>query len=285
MNRLKFIIITGLSGAGKSIALHFFEDMGFFCIDNFLPSLLPNFAQICNKSGLNKTALVIDARGGKFFKKFSSGLKELQNHKIDYKIIFLEAKDAALIRRFSETRRKHPLARKGRISSGIKKERLILENIRKIADKIIDTTSLSPQQLKKEMLSNYCLEKPMKEINITIVTFGFKFGVPLDADLLFDVRFIPNPFYHKKLQSLTGLNKRVKNFVLKHREAGLFLKKLFNLIKFLIPYYIKEGKSNLTISIGCTGGKHRSIVIGKELNNFLNKLKYTTTLEHRDIKK
>lgn len=283
--KTKFIIITGLSGAGKSISLHFFEDAGFFCIDNFLPALLPNFAQVCNKSGLNKVALVIDIRGGKFFKKFSSGLKELKKYKIMYEILYLEAKDSVLIRRFSETRRKHPLARGGRISSGIKKERTALKNIRKIASRIIDTTNLTPQQLRKEILPAAHPDKHLNEINLTVVTFGFKFGIPLDVDLLFDVRFMPNPFYIRELQSLSGLNQEVKKHVLSWPETKVFLKKIYELIKFLLPYYIKEGKSNLTIAIGCTGGRHRSIVIGKELWLYLNKLKYKTNLEHRDIKK
>lgn len=285
MIKNRFIIITGLSGAGKSLAMHFFEDMNYFCIDNLLPALLPNFAQICLRSNINKAALVIDIRGRKFFKDLFSALKALSKLNFQYKILFLEARDAVLVRRFSETRRRHPLFIKGRVALGIVEERKQLKKIRNISHHIIDTTKMSPQDLKKKIISIYFPEKDVKTLDIIVVTFGFKYGTPLDADLIFDVRFIPNPFYNKNLQNLSGKNKKVKNHVMKWSQTHQFLKKMYSLHKFLIPHYIKEGKSNLTIAIGCTGGRHRAVVIGEALTKFFKKLKYSVALEHRDLMK
>ena len=205
-NNKKFIILTGLSGAGKSTAIKYLEDAGFFCVDNFLPTLLPNIAHICIKSDIRKVALVIDARGGDFYKQLVRALKKLKLYKIKYRIIFLEAKDDSIIRRFSETRRKHPLSDKGRVSLGIKKERHILEKVRSISDRIIDTTNMLPKQLNYEIYSEISTDKKdAGHFNITVLSFGYKYGIPVDSDLVFDVRFIPNPYYVKKLQNYTGL--------------------------------------------------------------------------------
>lgn len=285
MTKNRFIIITGLSGAGKTLAMNFFEDMNYFCIDNLVPALLPNFAQICLKSNIKKVALAIDIRGRKFFKDLFAALKIISKLGFEYKILFLEAKDAVLVRRFSETRRKHPLSAKGRIALGIVKERKQLEKIRSVSHNIIDTTKMSLQDLKKKIISIYFPEKNVKTLNITIVTFGFKYGVPLDADLLLDVRFIPNPYYNTALKNLSGKNKKIKDYIMKWPQTCQFLNKIYSLYTFLIPHYIKEGKYNLTIAVGCTGGRHRAVVIGKEIADFLKKLKYSVTLEHRDLMK
>lgn len=285
MTKKNFIIITGLSGAGKSLAMHIFEDMGYFCIDNIHPALIYNFGQICLKSNVKKVALVIDIRGRKFFKELFSNLKNLEKLNINYQILFLEADDGTLIRRFSETRRKHPLAKGGRVLNSIQRERKELQRLRRIATHIIDTSKVSSLNLKDKILSAYFPEKTGKTLNINIVSFGFKFGVPIDSDLMFDVRFMPNPFYDYALQPLTGLNKKVINYVLSSNIVKIFLKKVCDLCAFLLPYYIKEGKSHLTISVGCTGGRHRSVVIANELGKYLKNKNYNVITEHRDIEK
>lgn len=285
MTKKKFIILTGLSGAGKSLALHIFEDMGFFCIDNLHPALIYNFGQIYLKSNVKKAAIVIDIRGRKFFKELFKNLKDLQKLNINYEILFFEAEDSTIIKRFSETRRKHPLAESGRVSTSIKEERMLLTPLKKIATQIIDTSNITSTQLKEKISSLYFPEKSLKPLDITVLSFGFKYGLPLDSDMVFDVRFMPNPFYDKKLQHLTGLHKKVKDYVLNSVLVANFLKKLYDLHAFLMPYYIKEGKSRLTISIGCTGGRHRSVVIAKELGDYLKKQRYNVKVEHRDIDK
>lgn len=285
MTKNKFIIITGVSGAGKSLALHIFEDMNFFCIDNLHPALIYNFGEIYLKSNVKKAALVIDIRGRKFFKELFKNLKYLHKLNINYEILFLEADDLTLITRFSETRRKHPLARGGRVLTSIKEERMLLTPLKKIATQIIDTSKITSHELKEKISSIYFPEKNLKPLNITIVSFGFKYGLPLDSDMIFDVRFMSNPFYDKKLQNLTGIDRKVKNYVLNSPIVANFLKKIYDLHVFLIPHFIKEGKSHLTISIGCTGGRHRSVVIAKELGDSLKKQGYNVKIEHRDIDK
>lgn len=280
----EFIIITGLSGAGKSLALKYFEDQGFFCVDNLLPALLSKFAELCAHSDVKRVALVMDTRGQEFFISLLKDLQELSRNGFSYQIVFLESSDEVLVRRFSESRRKHPLAPTGRPLEGIKAERLLLEEIKGVSDKIIDTSVLSPQEFRDEIISLF-MSKREDPINITVVSFGYKYGIPLDSDLVFDVRFLPNPYYVEKLRDLTGNNEAVRDFVLGNPQAGEFLSKLFDLHRFLIPLFVGEGKAHLTIAIGCTGGKHRSVTIGNELARYLESLNYPLHLEHRDLKK
>ncbi|HHW57934.1 MAG TPA: RNase adapter RapZ [Clostridia bacterium] len=281
---MRFVIITGLSGAGKTQALKAMEDMGFFCIDNFPPALIPKLADLFYQSkNIDKIALGMDLRGGHFFEDIYSSLDFLKRNNYDYEIVFLEASDEVLIKRFKETRRKHPLSEEGRIVDGINEERKRLSDIRKIANYIIDTSNLTSSQLKEELSNIFLKGKKFKGIIIDIMSFGYKYGIPLDADLVFDVRFLPNPFYIDELRPLTGNDEKVKEYVMKWDEAKEFLKKLGDMIKFLIPYYIREGKSQLVIAIGCTGGKHRSVTIANALYELLKKDDYSVVLNHRDI--
>ncbi|MFH0801512.1 MAG: RNase adapter RapZ [bacterium] len=284
MAQPEFIIITGLSGAGKSLALKYFEDQGFFCVDNLLPALLSKFAELCAHSDVKRVALVMDTRGQEFFSTLLKDLQELSRNGFRYQIVFLDSSDEVLVRRFSESRRKHPLAPTGRPLEGIKAERLLLEEIKGVSDKIIDTNILSPQEFRDEIISLF-MSKREDPINITVVSFGYKYGIPLDSDLVFDVRFLPNPYYVENLRDLTGNNEAVRDFVLGNSQAGDFLSKLFDLHRFLIPLFVGEGKAHLTIAIGCTGGKHRSVAISNELARYLESLNYPLHLEHRDLKK
>lgn len=281
---MRFVIITGLSGAGKSQALKAMEDMGFFCIDNFPPALISKLADLFYESkNIDKVALGMDLRGGKLFGDIFSSLDFMKKNNYDYEIIFLEASDDVLIKRFKETRRKHPLSEGGRIINGINEERQRLSEIRKTASSIIDTSNLTSSQLKQE-LSNIFLEgRKFKGIIINVMSFGYKYGIPLDADLIFDVRFLPNPYYIEELRPLTGNDAKVRDYVMKWDEAKKFLNKLEDMIEFLLPYYIREGKSQLVIAIGCTGGKHRSITIANALYELLRKREYSIVLDHRDV--
>lgn len=284
---MRFVIITGLSGAGKSQAVHSFEDLGYFCIDNLPPMLIPKFAELAAQSEgkINRIALVSDIRGGDFFASLNESLQTLETLGLDYEILFLEADDDVLIRRFKETRRRHPLASLGSISEGIKEEKRLLSQIRGKADKIIDTTTLSPQELKEKITSLYAPDSAEENILITLVAFGFKYGIPLDADLVFDVRFLPNPHYVEHLRPLTGNEEEVKEYVWKWTVTHKFFQKLLDLIQFLVPCYIKEGKPQLVIAIGCTGGKHRSVSIANELEKILKGKNYRVITEYRDITK
>jgi UPF0042 nucleotide-binding protein len=287
LENIRFVIITGISGAGKSQAMHSFEDLGYFCIDNLPPMLIPKFADLAAQSQgkINRIALVSDIRGGEFFSSLYEALQMLEGVGFDYEILYLEADDDALICRFKETRRRHPLAAVGSIAEGIKEEKKRLEQIRSKADKIIDTTLLSPQQLKEEITSLYAPDSEQENILITLVAFGFKYGVPLDSDLVFDVRFLPNPHYVEHLRPLTGNNEEVKEYVWKWTITHKFFQKLVDMIQFLVPCYIKEGKPHLVISIGCTGGKHRSVSMVNELEKILKGKNYRVIKEYRDIEK
>ncbi|TCO63611.1 RNase adapter RapZ [Caldanaerobacter subterraneus] len=281
---MRFVIITGLSGAGKTQALKAMEDMGFFCIDNFPPALIPKLADLFYQSkNIDKVALGMDLRGGQFFEDIYFSLDFLKKNNYDYEIVFLEASDEVLIKRFKETRRRHPLSEEGRIVDGINEERKRLSDIRKIANYIIDTSNLTSSQLKEELSNIFLKGKKFKGIIIDVMSFGYKYGIPLEADLVFDVRFLPNPFYIDELRPLTGNDEKVKEYVMKWEEAKEFLKKLGDMIKFLIPYYIREGKSQLVIAIGCTGGKHRSVAIANALYDLLKKEDYSVVVNHRDI--
>jgi len=284
---LSFIIITGLSGAGKSQAIRSFEDLGYFCVDNLPPAMIPTFGQLCLKSEgkVNRVALVSDIRGGEFFHSLNDALKELEQMGITYQIVFLEATDEVLIRRFKETRRRHPLAEKGSIVDALKQERDILLPLRKIASQVIDTSGLTPQQLKETITEVYAQAGFDRSILITVISFGFKFGLPLDADLVFDLRFLPNPYYVEELRPLTGKETEVKDYVWRWVVSHQFYKHLLAFLDFLIPCYINEGKSQLVIGIGCTGGKHRSVVIADALTRKLKKDGYKAVAEHRDLGK
>ncbi|MFV0440060.1 MAG: RNase adapter RapZ [Lachnospirales bacterium] len=287
---MNLCIVTGMSGAGKSAALNFFEDFGYYCVDNLPPQLIKNFIDICDDNNeIENVAIGIDIRGGKLFNDLISALDELTSIEIKYKIIFLECSDNALVKRFKETRRNHPLSKTKSISECIANEREILKTIRDLAKEtgyIVDTTKLLNRDLKStltKILDNEA--KAYDNIVISINSFGFKFGIPTDSDLVFDVRFIPNPFYIASLKEKTGNDQEVFDYVMSFNESQEFLKKLEDMVEFLIPKYIKEGKNLLVVNIGCTGGKHRSVTIARGLYDYLNTLdeNYNIVLKHINI--
>lgn len=280
---MEFIIVTGLSGAGKSQAMNCMEDLGYFCIDNMPPGLIKYFIRLSaeDKIQIEKAAFVIDIRGGEFFDEFKNSLEELKNAGLDFKILFLEASDEVLIRRFKETRRAHPLSNS--IQTGIMRERDKLREIRAMADNIIDTSSMKSAQLADEIKKLLLSEQEGEKFTLTFLSFGFKNGIPLDADLVLDVRFLPNPFYLSSMKKLTGNSKKVQDYVLKFPEATLFIETIQNLIQTLIPSYEREGKFHLVVAFGCTGGQHRSVVMTNEFSRlFLEAGKRVITL-HRDL--
>ncbi|MCR4437006.1 MAG: RNase adapter RapZ [Clostridiales bacterium] len=284
---MRFIIITGLSGAGKSQAVKCLEDLGFFCVDNLPPALIPKFAEICfqSRDKMDKIALVIDVRGKGLLNDLFPGLSTLEELGFSYEILFLEASDEALIKRYKESRRIHPLARDGRLLNGIREERRLLHEIKSRANHIIDTSSLTPRQLREEITGLVVEGKSFERLIINIISFGFKYGIPADCDLVFDVRFIPNPYYVNSMKKLSGKSETVREYVLQWRETEEFLNKLGDMLEFLIPNYIKEGKSQLVIGVGCTGGKHRSVVIGDALYKMLIEKQHRVVIDHRDIDK
>lgn len=282
---IQLIIITGMSGAGKTTASHFFEDAGYFCMDNVPPALLPKFIQICLESNgsMNKLAVVIDARGGSFFHNLFSAIEEIKQMKVQVKILFLEASDNTLIHRFSETRRKHPLNKGGRVSDDIKEERRILETTRSKADYVIDTSMLTGRELQEE-LRTFSVEKiGSKSMSVVFVSFGYKHGIPEDCDLIFDVRFLPNPFYVPELKHLTGADKAVYDYVFSSKIAEQYAKRLRGFIEFQIPLFISEPKTRLQIGIGCTGGHHRSVAFAEYLFRTISDPRIATSVIHRDI--
>lgn len=285
---MEFLIVTGLSGAGKSRALEAIEDIGYFCIDNMPPALLDKFGELCIQSQgkLSKVALVIDIRGGELFSALVEEIQKLKkNELIHLKTIFLEANDSAIIRRYKETRRRHPLQNKIDVSieSALNKEKELLAPIKNIADVVIDTSLLSASQLKE------CISKGVadgkKGFSMNFVSFGFKYGILEEADMVFDVRFLPNPFYIDSLKHMTGKNDEVFDYVFGFEQTKVFTDKVIDLIKFLIPNFIEEGKSSVTIGIGCTGGKHRSVAIARYLNEYFNTSGNLSVASHRDITK
>lgn len=276
-------IISGMSGAGKSQALKCFEDFGFYCIDNLPIKLLPKLAELIDKEDyLKKVALGIDVRGAKFYKNFSEALNCFKKYNLEYRLIFLDCQDTVLLQRFSETRHKHPLG--DNIQKALRKERKILSVLQERADKIIDTTKTTLGEL-KENLSSLLNYKDRKEFNINLISFGYKYGIPMDADIVMDVRFLPNPFYVKKLKNKTGLDASVRNYLKRNSVFTKFVNSWFNELKSIIPYYIKEGKVYLTVAVGCTGGKHRSVSVVLELHRKLTQLGYSVSLFHRDVRK
>ena len=282
---IQLIIITGMSGAGKTTASHFFEDTGYFCMDNVPPALLPKFIQICLESNgsMNKLAVVIDARGGSFFQNLFSAIEEIKQMKVQVKILFLEASDNSLICRFSETRRKHPLNKGGRVSDDIKEERRILEMTRAKADYVIDTSNLTGRELQEE-LRVFTQEKiGQKSMSVVFVSFGYKHGIPEDCDLIFDVRFLPNPFYVPELKHLSGVDEPVYNYVFSSKIAEQYAQRLKGFIEFQIPLFISEPKTRLEIGIGCTGGHHRSVAFAEYLFRNISDPRIATSVIHRDI--
>jgi RNase adapter protein RapZ len=279
------VIITGLSGAGKTIAVQSLEDLGFFCVDNLPPVLIPKFAELIEQSNgkIGKVALVIDLRGREFFAALSESLNYLKNHlTIHSEILFLEASDEVLVQRYKESRRRHPLAPEGMPLDGIRLERKMLEDLRSAATQIIDTSTTKPAKLKQTIISRFShLETNRLSVNIT--SFGFKYGIPIDADLIFDVRFLPNPHYIDTLRPHTGQDSDVYEYVMKWPETQAFLTKLLDMLHFLIPQYRNEGKSQVIIGIGCTGGKHRSVAISEYLGRMLGTSETETVrVSHRD---
>ena len=282
---MRFVIVTGLSGAGKTQATRNLEDLGYFCVDNLPPTLIPKFAELCIQSDgkIEKIALVIDIRGGKFFDALFESLKYLQDNEFPYEILFLDASDEVLVKRFKETRRTHPLAQEGRVIRGIALERQKLREVKNRADMIVDTSKMEIKDLRAKINEIYGeMEIERSGLSIAVLSFGFKYGIPVDSDLVFDVRFMPNPFYIPDLRRYSGNDKPVKEYVLEHEEATTFIEKLKDMLDYLIPHYENEGKRQLIISIGCTGGRHRSVAIANEIYDYLNAKWAKVTIEHRD---
>jgi UPF0042 nucleotide-binding protein len=287
MKNLRVVIITGLSGSGKSIALRALEDIGFFCVDNLPVILLPKFLSITTSSSpeIKQVAMVMDLRERSFLDKYPkifTGLKE-KGYKIE--ILFMESSDDSLLHRFSETRRIHPLSERGWIMEGILLEREKLTSLKTMADKIIDTTSLNVHQLKDIVQRHFLPSSRHKKMVINVTSFGYRYGLPADADLVFDVRFLPNPYFMENLKNYDGTNTDVKNYVLENKESKEFLEKIMDLMNLLIPLYEKEGKVRLNVALGCTGGKHRSVVMANKLGSYFSSMKYRVNLNHRDINK
>jgi len=283
---LHTLIITGLSGAGKTQVINCLEDMGYYCVDNLPPALLTKLVELSwqSEGKIDKVALVIDVRGGEFFLDLSRALQDMQDNSIPYEILFLEAADDVLIRRFKESRRRHPLASNSSLLESIRQERVMLEELRGQANLVIDTSNLSPLELKNKLQSIY-FERNTGGFFINIISFGYKLGIPIDSDIVMDVRFLANPFYDPVMRHLTGEDKEVIDFVLSSPVTKSFIRRLINLLKFLIPYYIGEGKTNLVIAIGCTGGQHRSVVLADNIGRKLRSLGYKIIIRHRDIAK
>ena len=282
-DQLELVVITGMSGAGKTVAMQSFEDMGYFCVDNMPPSLLPKFWELVKESGkITKIALVIDLRSRAFFDEIMTSISGLDNTSfITTKILFLEASDDALVSRYKETRRTHPLAGDGRVYDGIVAERRLLQDIKVRAQKVIDTTTLSPRKLREEIMHTFS-NGDTDIFTIQVVSFGFKYGIPIDADIVMDVRFLPNPHYIEELRPLTGQDHAVYDYVMSQPETKTFYHKFMELLDFVIPGYKKEGKSSVTIAIGCTGGQHRSVALTERTGRELMSDSYHVTISHRD---
>jgi UPF0042 nucleotide-binding protein len=282
---LSFVFITGLSGAGKSYAIKSFEDMGYFCVDNLPTTLIPTFADLIRHSGqtIRRVALGVDVREGEYLSHLLDALRELRARGHAVEVLFLEAGEEALVRRYHETRRRHPLAGEGNVLEGIRAERKAMSHLREVADRIVDTSALTVHQLKELLVELYVTPKARLGLATSLVSFGFKHGVPFDADLVFDVRFLPNPHFVPGLRPLDGRDARVREFVLDHDESRTLLGHLKEFLKFLLPRYEREGKAYLTVAVGCTGGRHRSVTLVEELRRFLDELGYAPSVVHRDL--
>lgn len=286
---MRCVIVTGMSGAGKSTALKMLEDVGYFCVDNLPVPLIPKMADLLRVPGseLNKAALGVDIRSGESLAEMAEVLKELDVVGMKYEILFLECSDNVLIKRYKETRRFHPLAgNDGRVDQGIRKERERMEFLRRKADYLVDTSHMLTRELKAELNKIFVRNKEYKNLYISVLSFGFKYGIPADSDLVFDVRFLPNPYYIEELRPQSGNDQEVRDYVMKNKKAKEFLYKMTDLVEFLIPNYVQEGKTQLVIAIGCTGGKHRSVTLANELFEMLSRNEnYGIRIEHRDIGK
>jgi UPF0042 nucleotide-binding protein len=286
---MRCVIVTGMSGAGKSTALKMLEDVGYFCVDNLPAPLIPKMADLLRVPGseLNKAALGVDIRSGQSLTEMARVMEELDGAGMKYEILFLESSDHVLIKRYKETRRFHPLAgNDGRVDEGIRKERERIKFLKKRADYLIDTSHMLTRELKRELNKIFVENKEYKNLYISVLSFGFKYGIPPDSDLVFDVRFLPNPYYIEDLRPQSGNDREVREYVMNNEKAAEFLHKLIDLAEFLIPNYVQEGKTQLVISIGCTGGKHRSVTLANELFEALSKNEnYGIRVEHRDIGK
>lgn len=283
---MKFVIVTGMSGGGKRTALKMLEDMGFYCVDNLPVALIGKFVEliVTPNSEVTKVALGIDVRAGQSFDELAGILNGIKEAGYAYDMLFMEASDAVLLKRYKESRRMHPLSPEGRVEEGIHKERAVLKPIREISDYVIDTSKLLTRELKEELDRIFIGNEAYNSLIVSILSFGFKFGIPADADLVFDVRFLPNPFYIDELKHQTGQDKAVQEYVKSFPETEQFMEKLTDMVRFLIPNYVKEGKYQLVIAIGCTGGKHRSVTLANELYARLkDQGEYGLTIGHRDI--
>ena len=283
---MRFVVVTGMSGGGKRTALKMLEDAGYYCVDNLPVTLVSKFAELITMPGseITKVALGLDVRADQSFEDATKVLQELKSQEYNVEILFMEAGDDVLIKRYKESRRLHPLAAEGRIEDGVRQERRVLEKIRRQADYVIDTTSLLTRELKEELDRIFVNNEAYNSLMVTVMSFGFKNGIPADADLVFDVRFLPNPFYIDELMHKTGNDREVQDYVMGYEESHVFMDKLEDMIRFLIPNYVKEGKYRLVIAIGCTGGKHRSVTLANVLFQRLKKQDgYGVTLHHRDV--
>lgn len=284
--KTRIIIVTGMSGSGKTQACRFLEDLGYFCVDNLPPVFIPKFVELCSHAAnhVSRVVFVVDTRSREFFDNLIHVLEDMNQNDQDYEMLFMDAADDAIIRRYKETRRRHPMAPSSRISEGVAKERERLEGVRNKATYIIDTSHLSKVEL-REKIKQLFGKKEGNGMNISVLSFGFKFGMPLDADMVLDVRFLPNPFYIESLRHKSGSVQEVANYIFEKPVTQEFLKKLDPLIDFLAPQYVREGKSQLVIAVGCTGGMHRSVFVAKHIFESLVKKGYTVNLEHRDLMK
>jgi len=290
MAETRALIITGMSGAGKTQVMRTLEDLDYFCVDNLPPTFIPKFMEICMQNqgkgskGL-KLALVVDIRGGKFFEELAGVLDRLENSSVKYELLFLDASDETLIKRYKETRRRHPLGTKGGLSTSIAKERKILATVRDKASLIIDTSELTIDQLRKKIIAKYGKDGGLPPMNVVIKSFGFKHGVPIDCDMLLDVRFLPNPFYVPELKQLCGNDQPVIDFISRKPVTKEFEKKLEDMTQFLLPLYVQEGKSQLMVGVGCTGGRHRSVYIADLIGDWIKKMGFSVQVVHRDLLK
>ena len=282
---MRIVIVTGMSGAGKSTVLKIFEDIGYYCVDNMPIALVEKFVElaVAGNSDVKNIALGVDIRSGLAFGGFADVLERMKAANVKYEILFLDCTDSVLVKRYKETRRSHPLAPRGRVDKGIALEREAIAFLKNKSDYIIDTSSLLTRELRQEIEKIFVKDEKYNNLFVTILSFGFKYGIPADADLVFDVRFLPNPYYIEELKPLTGNDKPIQDYVLGCRQAGQFLDKLEDMINFLIPNYVLEGKNSLVIAIGCTGGKHRSVTLANELFKRLSDKDYGIKIEHRDI--
>jgi UPF0042 nucleotide-binding protein len=279
-----FTIITGLSGAGRSEAAKVFEDLGYFVVDNLPPALIGKMGELSATSGNpGRVAIVADVRGGVYFGELSRGLQDLKELKIPYQILFLDASDEDLVKRFEATRRRHPLAPGDRVVEGIRKERLMMESLKEDADLIIDTSGMSPHDLRDRVQDTFAGAAEPAGVQVSLVSFGYKHGLPRDADMVLDVRFLPNPHWIDRLRPLPGTDVKVRSYVTSQHAYGEFMRRLRGLLDAVVPGYVSEGKSYLTIAVGCTGGKHRSVVVADELAQYFRKRGHNVTVEHRDM--